>query len=478
MSDDADNISNWTSTGGWNTTTEKYVSAPTSFTDSPGGNYLPNSTAILSYNDQIQFLGAFKTFLEFDAQWAMEDDYDYGQVQISTNNGTSWTPLAGQYTDLGIAPGQPDGVPLYDGYQNPWVHEIIDITNYSNRQIDLRFLLKSDGDINYDGWYIDNVKVSIYASILAEQPYVDKTYARKDVDSVLFRIKFTNLYNHQFTPNLIYANSDSTEIDSLTLLDDGVHGDSLANDGIYGGYIPPRTIEDYYSLSLSIFDLQLNKYNNTSDICRFTTVPLLIDSVQCNAISNYRYSIKPFLKNAGTVQTIKNIIVKLTSDDPWVTSITPAQRVCPNLLPGQTAGVSAAFAVSYDTTTFPDSFNLKFEIMSGGYSYWKFDTTIYVDPNDVDEESNDIPTEFLLSQNYPNPLNPSTTIKYSIPKSSQVTLKIFNTLGEEIETLVSEEKPVGTYEVNWNAANLPSGVYFYRLQAGSFVQTRKMILIK
>jgi len=57
-------------------------------------------------------------------------------------------------------------------------------------------------------------------------------------------------------------------------------------------------------------------------------------------------------------------------------------------------------------------------------------------------------------------------------------LKIFNTLGEEVETLVNEEKPVGTYEVNWNAANLPSGVYFYRIQAGDFVQTRKMILLK
>ena len=95
-----------------------------------------------------------------------------------------------------------------------------------------------------------------------------------------------------------------------------------------------------------------------------------------------------------------------------------------------------------------------------------------------EEEIEEIPTEFLLSQNFPNPFNSSSIIKYSIPKSSQVTLKIFNTLGQEIETLVNEEKPVGTYELNWNAANLPSGVYFYRLQAGDFVQTRKMILLK
>jgi dienelactone hydrolase len=98
-------------------------------------------------------------------------------------------------------------------------------------------------------------------------------------------------------------------------------------------------------------------------------------------------------------------------------------------------------------------------------------------PTDVNSEK-DTPFEFYLEQNFPNPLNPSTTIKYSIPKSSQVSLKIFNMLGEELETLVNEEKTVGTYEVNWNAANLPSGVYFYRLQAGNFVQTKKMILMK
>ncbi len=88
------------------------------------------------------------------------------------------------------------------------------------------------------------------------------------------------------------------------------------------------------------------------------------------------------------------------------------------------------------------------------------------------------PTGFNLFQNYPNPFNSSSVLKYSIPNSSQVSLKIFNALGQELETLVNEEKPAGTYEINWNAANLPSGVYFYRLQAGDYLQTRKMILLK
>ncbi len=95
-----------------------------------------------------------------------------------------------------------------------------------------------------------------------------------------------------------------------------------------------------------------------------------------------------------------------------------------------------------------------------------------------EEKIDEIPTEFLLSNNYPNPFNPSSSLSYSIAKSVLVTLKVYDVLGTEIETLVNEEKSTGTYELNWNASNLPSGVYFYRLQAGDFVQTRKMILLK
>jgi hypothetical protein len=89
-----------------------------------------------------------------------------------------------------------------------------------------------------------------------------------------------------------------------------------------------------------------------------------------------------------------------------------------------------------------------------------------------------IPYKYLLTQNYPNPFNPSTKITYTIPERGNVSLKIFDLLGSEVVELVKGEIEAGSYEINFNAANLPSGVYFYRLQAGNFVQTRKMILLK
>jgi len=100
--------------------------------------------------------------------------------------------------------------------------------------------------------------------------------------------------------------------------------------------------------------------------------------------------------------------------------------------------------------------------------------------NPVGVEENEIghPTEYALFQNYPNPFNPSTTLRYQIPASSFVTLKVYDVLGSEVATLVNEEKSVGSYEVEFSATAIPSGVYFYRIQAGNYLETKKMILMK
>jgi len=90
----------------------------------------------------------------------------------------------------------------------------------------------------------------------------------------------------------------------------------------------------------------------------------------------------------------------------------------------------------------------------------------------------DLPTKFTLNQNYPNPFNPNTKISWQSPVGSWQTLKIYDVLGNEVATLVNEEKPAGNYSVEFNASQLASGIYFYRLTVGSFVQTRKMILLK
>ncbi|MGE5795998.1 MAG: T9SS type A sorting domain-containing protein, partial [Ignavibacteria bacterium] len=89
-----------------------------------------------------------------------------------------------------------------------------------------------------------------------------------------------------------------------------------------------------------------------------------------------------------------------------------------------------------------------------------------------------IPSGWKLFQNYPNPFNPSTTIKFSLNGTVYVTLKIYNFLGQEITQLLSQEMNAGTFAIDWDASKYASGVYFYYLQAGSFSETKKLILLK
>lgn len=91
---------------------------------------------------------------------------------------------------------------------------------------------------------------------------------------------------------------------------------------------------------------------------------------------------------------------------------------------------------------------------------------------------NNEPSEYKLEQNYPNPFNPTTTIQYQIPNDGLVTLKIYDMLGKEVATLVNEVKTAGTFDVQWNASGLPSGVYFYKLTSNNFTDVKRMILMK
>jgi len=89
-----------------------------------------------------------------------------------------------------------------------------------------------------------------------------------------------------------------------------------------------------------------------------------------------------------------------------------------------------------------------------------------------------LPRHFSLQQNYPNPFNPTTTIRYGLPNRSLVALAVFNILGQQVASLVHGPQEAGSYEVKFDGSNLASGVYFYRLTAGDFVQSRKLLLLK
>jgi hypothetical protein len=97
---------------------------------------------------------------------------------------------------------------------------------------------------------------------------------------------------------------------------------------------------------------------------------------------------------------------------------------------------------------------------------------------DIREEGRGIPSRFELLQNYPNPFNPTTTIKYDLPSASRVELRLYDLLGREVTTLVNEVQTAGYHSVRFDASGLASGVYFYRMKAGEFTQTKRMLLLR
>lgn len=139
------------------------------------------------------------------------------------------------------------------------------------------------------------------------------------------------------------------------------------------------------------------------------------------------------------------------------------------------------FVPGFGTSTESHSYSFVDERLSSGHYAYRLKQIDFDGSSDLSKLVNvEIinPAEYNLSQNYPNPFNPNTTIKFSIPEASNVTLKVFNTLGEEVTVLVNRTMEAGTHEVNFEASQFNSGIYFYRLDAGTFSKVKKMTLLK
>jgi L-ascorbate metabolism protein UlaG (beta-lactamase superfamily) len=143
--------------------------------------------------------------------------------------------------------------------------------------------------------------------------------------------------------------------------------------------------------------------------------------------------------------------------------------------------IQAAYSIPMHTEPPPDNYNEdKVSRFTPGNRLLirNGETIALVSPSTNIGNDMDLPLSFKLYQSYPNPFNPNTTINFSIPTSSFVSLKVFDVSGREVATLVSEQLPVGNHYREWIAADIPSGVYFYRIEAGSFTDTKKFVLLK
>ena len=166
-------LTHWTitatpSTPRWEATTTSFHSSPNSYTDSKTGNYSASATVTMSLTNPVNLSSYSNPKLTFWTKYEIESNWDYGQVEISTNNGSTWSPLQGLYTEPGQGSFQPGGEPLYDGTRSSWVQEEINLENYLSSQVKLKFELKSDGSIHKDGWYVDDIGIMVYTIVPVE----------------------------------------------------------------------------------------------------------------------------------------------------------------------------------------------------------------------------------------------------------------------------------------------------------------------
>jgi hypothetical protein len=537
--DEADNLNDWTSTSGWNITSAKYVSPPTSFTDSPGGSYSSNVTSSLKYNTQIDLTDVLGATLEFDTQWDIENDWDYGQIQISTNNGSTWTALQGLFTNPGVGTFQPNGEPLYDGTQLSWVHETIDISNYVNQNITIRFYFRTDGYVTADGWYVDNIKITTYEGGGTLFQYSVNIYDGWNMVSIpglnspdqsintwwFYRVAGSNVFKYaggyqqitDATPGLGYWMKQNGQRIYNT-------GEEWPAGGIQIVAHAPLTGISGWNM-IGGYELAATASLVTTNPPGLQSGPIYAYSggyqVATTLIPGYGYWIKltgdgqiilpEFLaKGSGSVEYFPENWGRIIISDASGTNYT-LYSVNGNvdlyqyeLPPAPPAGM---FDIRYSSGRIAEDLNSSVKtIEMQGVTYPLTVRVIGMDIRLMDASGKMIstnlksgedvvisdatvqklmvstqliPAEYALEQNYPNPFNPSTVIEFSLPEdASNVTLSIYNALGEKVAELVNTSLTAGRYQYQWNAQNVASGMYIYELRTAKFVSIKKMLILK
>ncbi len=305
---------------------------------------------------------------------------------------------------------------------------------------------------------------------------ISRRYARPGVDTVCVTAMLANPLHHAVALSAMVTDSLDAVWDSVPLRDDGLHWDGSANDNLWGCAIRAPSDENFFNVNVRTEDITQGTSRSVTSAAPFTTAgPVTLDSLGIT-MRGTTYRLTPFMRNNGTTFTIRGAKVALICKDPWVDYINPFQYPIPDLAPGADAATKN-FYVTLNAEPL-GYFDVKADISVDGWVYWTDSMRFDVTGTGVADRNEGPPVAFALDQNYPNPCNPSTTIRYALPNRSMVTLTVFNLLGEEVARLVAGEKEAGYHEVQFDGGNLESGIYFCRMQAGNFTQTRKLMVLR
>lgn len=445
-------------------------------------------------------------------------------IRKTTNNGQTWTELGGPYyinaiepygdkiylaTSSGVFRYDPDVIPpnllgsnflpLYTN--NEWQYLETTSTSNGNSYGLVGTTVQFDTLISNKTYY----KLSSYPDLIRYSQDERKLYLRwndSDYIWVDFNVPLDNEYqtwgplhsyhtvlalggeHHIFGRDLVYGGYESDMGSSIT---DIIFTDSIGITEDYTGlsWGPVWSYDDdlieailYDSTGNAIFIT--NHFKPEFEMTPITTIDTVLFHLNFMIFHNYTHLGSMWNSGLDFIDSVK-MFSYYSKDD----SIVSVPIIIPSHVPNP---VNRNYSVSkqMDTTLLKNgfTFNYRFTAKDKGIipeytnspdsGYYQ---CVWQDPVNVTSVSKK-PVIFSLSQNYPNPFNPTTKIKFQLPQMSKVKLTVYDVLGRELKTLVSEEKPAGTYEVEFDGTNLPSGVYFYRIEAGQYTATKKLILLK
>ncbi len=355
---------------------------------------------------------------------------DSGGVFLSTNNGTNW--IATGFQNEIVSALAIDGTNLFAGTPNG----IFISTNNGTSWTDLNVLFGDTRAFAISGTnlFAGTNGSGVYRSTNNGTSWTAVNNGLTEYVVIAFAVSGTNIFAGTYSSGVFLSTNNGSNW-------------TEANSGLMGNHIPSLTVYSTNLFAGSNDGVFLSTNNGTNWIAAGLQDTLV------SALTVYGTNL--FAGTSDILGSSGSVFLSNNNGINW----TDVNSGLPN------TGV-LALTIS-GTNLFAGS---------AGSGVWRRPLSEMI--TDVEDHSSEIPYQFILEQNYPNPFNPSTTINFSLPSSEFVTLKVYDVLGNEVATLVNEEKPPGTYEITWYAVNLPSGIYFYKIQSGSFLETKKMILIK
>jgi hypothetical protein len=312
------------------------------------------------------------------------------------------------------------------------------------------------------------------------------TYQPVGIDSILLSAEISNPQFNELTVLTYIDNDSKTYSDTVILYNDGRNGDLIAGDETFSHKIISPSFEDIYNLYgyLQSDDGQTHFLDAPAS---FTTIgPLKVESIVFTSEDTIpnpgdHISFLPRLINYGSTSTASNISIDNENLDSCNRVGYFSIPGFGNIAPGEISESDKELHIIFSEDC-PESVytQIKIDIFSGSSVFWSDTLTFFLHKDPLGLASNTAltPAEFRLEQNYPNPFNPNTIINYELPITNDVELSIYNLLGQKVAKLINGQKDAGYHQVEWDATGFASGIYYYRIQSGDFVDVKKMIVIK